>query len=155
MSVTVWISDHPVMSWCHVSWCHDVMMSWCWCHDVMMSLWHRVAKFVWATAQSRSQTLLPRNSAEVQKCCTIFTRPPSPLAVLKGGLGTRLEDSKPWTRAFFCPAATWHWGSTEGLLTPWNLVRFWLKSLEILTEILKSLLKSEIWNLKTLRNLVI
>ena len=44
---------------------------------------------------------------------------------------------------------------TEGLLTPWNLVRFWLKSLEILTEILKSLPKSEIWNLKTLRNLVI
>ena len=45
--------------------------------------------------------------------------------------------------------------ASEGLLNPWNLVRFWLKSLEILTEILKSLLKSEIWNLKTLRNLVI
>ena len=27
---------------------------------------------------------------EVQKCCTVFTRPPSPLGGLKGGLGMRL-----------------------------------------------------------------
>ena len=38
-------------------------------------------------SQSR---LSRRNSADLQKCCTIFTRPPFPLAVLKGGLGTRL-----------------------------------------------------------------
>ena len=43
----------------------------------------------------------------------------------------------------------------EGLLTPWNLVCFWLKSLEILTEISKSLPKSQISNLKTLHDLEI
>ena len=74
-----------------------------------MSLWHHVVCLGLIGQRSVrrflvsfpvSETLLPRNSAEVQKCCTIFTRPPFPLAVLKGGLGTRLEDSKPWTRAF-------------------------------------------------------
>ena len=32
-----------------------------------------------------------RNSADLQKFCTIFTRPPFPLAVLKGVLGTTLR----------------------------------------------------------------
>ena len=32
-----------------------------------------------------------RNSLEVQKCCTMFTRPTFPLGVLTRGLGTRLS----------------------------------------------------------------
>ena len=36
--------------------------------------------------------IVPPKFPEVQKCCTIFTRPPFPLGVtLKGGLSTRLE----------------------------------------------------------------
>ena len=35
--------------------------------------------------------IVPLKFVDLQKCCTIFPRPPFPLAVLKGGLGTRLE----------------------------------------------------------------
>ena len=35
--------------------------------------------------------IVPPKFCEVQKCCTIFTRAPFPLAVLKGGLGMRLR----------------------------------------------------------------
>ena len=43
---------------------------------------------------SAKQIVPPEIPADLQKCSTIFTRPPFPLAVLKGGLGTRLEPTE-------------------------------------------------------------
>ena len=41
-------------------------------------------------ATSANQILPPEILPKVQKCCSVFTRPPFPLGGLKGGLGTRL-----------------------------------------------------------------
>ena len=37
---------------------------------------------------------------KLQKCCTIFTRPPFPIGGLKGGLGTRLGAGVPKAHLF-------------------------------------------------------
>ena len=42
------------------------------------------------TVATSANQIVPLKKSEVQKCCTIFTRPPFPLGGLKGGLGTRL-----------------------------------------------------------------
>ena len=44
-------------------------------------------------ATSASQ-IVPSKFRGPTKCCTMFTRPPFPLAVLKGGLGRRLPSYK-------------------------------------------------------------
>ena len=51
------------------------------------------ARYCEIIATSANQIVPPKFHV-LPKCCTIFTRPPFPIAVLKGGLGTRLGTER-------------------------------------------------------------